>query len=94
MIIFGPKTDEVRRDWRKLFNDGLHNVYSSLNIIRVAKCRRTRWAGYLVRMGEMRNAYNIFIGKPEGKRRFGRRKRRLEDDIKMNLREIVWEGVD
>jgi hypothetical protein len=44
--------------------------------------------------GEMRNAYKIFVGKPEGKRLLGRPSRRREDNIKMDLREIVLEGVD
>jgi hypothetical protein len=43
--IFGPKRDEVTGDWRKLHNEELHNLYSSPNIIRMIKSRRTRWAG-------------------------------------------------
>jgi hypothetical protein len=49
--IFGPKRDEVTRDWRKMHNEELHNLYSSLNIIRMIKSRRIRWAGHVVRMG-------------------------------------------
>jgi hypothetical protein len=45
-------------------------------------------------MGEMRNAYCILVGKPEGKTSLGRHRRRWEDNIRMNLREIVWEVVD
>jgi hypothetical protein len=45
-------------------------------------------------MGEMRNAYNILVGKPEGMRTLGRPKRRREDNIRMDLREIGWEGMD
>jgi hypothetical protein len=41
--IFGPKREEDR-SWRKLHNDELHNLYSSLNIVRVIKSRRMRWA--------------------------------------------------
>jgi hypothetical protein len=44
-------------------------------------------------MGEKRNAYMILVGKPEGKRPLGRPRRRWEDNIKMDLREI-WGGVD
>jgi hypothetical protein len=47
-----------------------------------------RWVGHVVCMGEMRNAYKILVGKPEGKRPLGRPRHRWEDDIKMGLREI------
>jgi hypothetical protein len=70
--IFGPKRDEVTGDWRKLHNEELHNLYSSLNIIRMIKSRRRRWAGYVARMGETRNAFRKMVGKPEGKRPLGR----------------------
>jgi hypothetical protein len=43
-------------------------------------------------MGEKMNAYRIFVGKPEGKRPLGRPRRRWVDNIKMDLREIVWDG--
>jgi hypothetical protein len=45
-------------------------------------------------MGEIRNAYKILVGKLERKRPHGRLRRRREDNIRMNLREIGWEGVD
>jgi hypothetical protein len=45
-------------------------------------------------MGEVRGAYNILVGRPEGKRPLGRRRRRWEDNIKMNLREIGLGDVD
>jgi hypothetical protein len=45
-------------------------------------------------MGEMTNAYNILVGKPEGKRPLGRPRSRWKDNITMELREIGWEGVD
>jgi hypothetical protein len=52
-----------------------------------------RWSGHVTHMGEMRNAYSILVGKPEGKRPLGRPRHRWED-IKMDLRETGWEGVD
>jgi hypothetical protein len=49
--IFGPKTDEVTGDWRKLHKEELHNLYSSPNIIRMIKSRRIRWVGHVARTG-------------------------------------------
>jgi hypothetical protein len=84
----------VTGDWRKLHNEELHNFYSSPNIIRMMKSRRMRWAGHVARMGETRNAYRKLMGKPEGKRPLGRPRRRLIDSIKIDLREIRWDGLD
>jgi hypothetical protein len=75
-------------------NDELHNLYSSPNIIRMIKSRKMIWAGHVARMGETRNGYRILVGKPEGKRPLGRPRRRWVDNIKMNLGEIGWDGVD
>jgi hypothetical protein len=53
-----------------------------------------KWAGACSRNGEKRNAYRILVGKPEGKRPVGRPRRRWLDNIKVDLREIEWDGVD
>jgi hypothetical protein len=45
-------------------------------------------------MGETRNAYRILVGKPEGKRPLGRPRRRWVDNIKLDLTEIEWDGMD
>jgi hypothetical protein len=50
--IFGPKRDEVTGEWRKLHKEELHNLNSSLNIIRQIKSRRKRWAGHVARVEE------------------------------------------
>jgi hypothetical protein len=55
--IFGPKRDEVTREWRKLHNEGLNDLYSSSNIIRVINSRRMRWAEHAEYGGE---AYTAF----------------------------------
>jgi hypothetical protein len=68
-------------------------LYVSSNI-RVIKSRRIRWAGHAACIGEMRNAYNILSGKPEGNRPLGRPRHRWEDNIRMDLKEIGWEGVN
>jgi hypothetical protein len=87
-LLFGPKCDEVIGGWRKLHNEELHNVYSSPSIIRMINSRRMIWAGHVARTGEKRNGYRISVGKPEGKRPLGIHRRRREDTIKMDLREI------
>jgi hypothetical protein len=53
--------------------------------------KEDKTGGHVARMGEMRNAYNILIGKPEGKRSLGRPRRRWEDNIRMDVREM-WTG--
>jgi hypothetical protein len=92
--IFGPKRDEVTGGWRKLHNEELHGLYSSPSIVRVIKVRRMIWAGHTARIGEVRGAYNILVGRPEGRRPLGRPKRRWEDNIKMDLREIGFGDVN
>jgi hypothetical protein len=86
--IFGPKREE-NGSWRKLNNDELHSLYSSPNIFRVIKSRRMRWAEHVARMGEGRGVY-----RPEGKRPLGRPRRRWEDNIKLDLREIWIDGAN
>jgi hypothetical protein len=92
--IYGPKGDEVTGGWRKLHNEELHGLYSSTSIVRVIKARRMRWAGHVARMGEVRDAYNILVGRPEGRRPLGRPRRRWEDNIKIDVREIGFGHVD
>jgi len=54
-----------------------------------------RGAGSVARMTEMRGAYRVLVGKPEGKRPLGRPRRRWEDNIKTNLQEVGWgHGLD
>jgi hypothetical protein len=53
-----------------------------------------RWAGNVGRMKEKSNACRIWVGKPDGKRPLGRPKRRWVDNIRMDLGEIGWDGVD
>jgi hypothetical protein len=86
--IFGPKTDEVTGERRKLHNGELHNLYSSSDIITQIKSRRMRWVGYMACMGEGRRVYGVLVGKPEGNRPLVRPRRRKEDGIRMDLREI------
>jgi hypothetical protein len=92
--IYGPKTDEVTGEWRKLHNKELHDLHSSPIIIRIIKTRRMRWAGHVARMGEKRNTYRLLVGKPEGRRPLGEQRRRRLDNIRMNLLEVGWGDVD
>jgi hypothetical protein len=59
----------------------------------MVESRRMRWAGHVEPMGVMRNACRILVGKPEGKLRLERPRRRPEDNIKMDLGEIGWSGM-
>jgi hypothetical protein len=87
--IFGPKREEDG-SWRKLHNDELHDLYSSLNIVRVIQSEDVV-GGTCGTHGEGRGVYRVLVGRPEGKRPLGRPKRRWEDNIKLGLREI---GID
>jgi hypothetical protein len=80
--IFGPKRDMATEEWRRLHNNELYALYSSLNIVRLIKSRRLRWAGYVARMGERRGAYRVLVGKPEGRIPLGIHRCKWEDNIK------------
>ena len=71
-MIFGPKRDEVKEEWRRPHNEELNYLYYSPDI-RVISWRR---AGYVARMEERRDAYRGLVGKPEGKKPLGRPRRR------------------
>jgi hypothetical protein len=86
---FGLKRDEVTGSWKKLYI-----LYSSTGIIRTVKSRRMRWAEHVTRFAKYRNTYRISVGKPEIKRPVGRPRRRRENNIKTNLREIERSGKD
>jgi hypothetical protein len=65
-----------------------------MNIIRVIKSRRMKWAGHVACMGEGRDVYRVLVGRPEGKRPLGRPRRRWENNIKMDLRETMINEAD
>jgi hypothetical protein len=71
-----------------MHNEGLHNLYASPDIIRIIKSGKMGCAGHVSRMREMRNIYKVLVGKPEGKIPLGRPRRRWEDYIGTDLREI------
>ena len=72
----------------------LVKLYSSPNIFRVIKLRRIRWAGHVARIGDGRGVYRVVVGKPEGRRPLGRPRRRWEDNIRMDLKEVGCGGMD
>jgi hypothetical protein len=92
--IFGPKKDEATGEWRRLHNEELNDLYSSPNIIQVIKSRRMRWVGRVAHMGEKRGAYRILVGRPEGRQPLGRPRHRWEDNIKVDLQDVGWGGMD
>ena len=53
-----------------------------------------RWTGHVARMGERRGVNRVLVGKPERKRPLGRPRRRLEDNIKMDIQEVGCKGMD
>jgi hypothetical protein len=79
---FGPKREEVRGLWRRLHYEEFYDPCSSLNIIRLIKPRRMRWAGQVAHMGRRRGAYRVSVGRSEGKRPLGRPTRIWENNIK------------
>jgi hypothetical protein len=93
-MIFGPKRDEVTREWKRLHNEECNDLYSSPNIIWVIKSRRMRWAGHVVRMVEEKGAYRVLVGRPEGRRPLGRPRRSWEDNIIMDLQAVEWGYMD
>jgi hypothetical protein len=92
--IFGPKCDEVTREWRKLHKEESNDMYSSPNIVRVLKSRRMGWAGQVELMVERRIVSRFLVGKSEGKRLLGRPRHRWEDKIETDLQEVRFGGMD
>jgi hypothetical protein len=92
--IFGPKRDEITREWRKLYKEELNYLYSSPNIVRVIKSRAMQWARHVARMGERRTRF--WWGKPERKRPLGRPRLRWKDNIKRDFRkwDVGCGGMD
>ena len=60
--ICGPKRGEVTREWRKLHNEELNDLYCSSNIVRLIKLRRVRWARHVASMGDRRGVYRFWWG--------------------------------
>jgi hypothetical protein len=65
-----------------LYNEELHNLYSSPSIIRMIKSGRMSGAEHVARTGEKRNACRILVGKPEGKGPLGRPRCKWVDSVR------------
>jgi hypothetical protein len=88
---FGPKKDEVAREWRRLLNlwSVLLTKYDSGDR---SKKNVMGWACSMY--GERRGEDKFLVGEPEGRRSVGRTRRRLEDNIKMDFQDLELGGVD
>jgi hypothetical protein len=75
-----------------LYNDELHNLYSSPNIVRVIKSRRISQEAVVALMDEERDVSSFSVGRHEGKRPLGISRSRWEDNIKKNVMEITIDG--
>ena len=83
--IFGPKRDDITGEWRKLHNEELNDLYCSLNIIRVIKSSRMRWAGHVACIWDRRGPYRDLLWTPEGKRPLGIPRHRWKHNMKLEL---------
>jgi hypothetical protein len=93
--IFGPKTDEVTGEWRKLHTEELNNnLNCSPTILWVIKSKRLRWAGHVAHMVEEKGVYKVLVEKPEGKSPLGRPSCRWEDNIEVYLQEVGRGGME
>jgi hypothetical protein len=96
--------DDTKRQWEKYWDEERQetgeicsilrsSIICTLNIITIIKSRSMRRAVYETRMGEMRSTYKILVIKPKGKRPLERPRSWWKDSIKMDLREVVLEGL-
>jgi hypothetical protein len=86
--IFVPKKYEVIREWRKLRNEELNDLYCLPIIIQMIQSRRMRWERHVARVGERRGVYSVLVVKRVGNRPLGRHKRGWKDNIKVDLQEV------
>jgi hypothetical protein len=92
--IFGPRRDEVTGEWRKLYNEDLKRSVYFTQHFSGDKIEKNEMPGHVARMIERRGVYRVSVGKPEGKRPFGRLRHRCDDNIKVDLQEVGCEVMD
>jgi hypothetical protein len=88
------KWDEARGEWRRLHHEELNDRYATPYIFRVMESRIMRWAGHVARMGERRVEYRVLVGNLRKRDHFERPRRRWEDNIKMDIREVGFRDVN
>jgi hypothetical protein len=86
------KRDEMAGDWRWLHDEERLNLYSLPSIIRTIKSGRMILVGNVARRET--NAYRLLVEKSEGRRQLGRPRHKWVDNIKMDLKEVGWGGMD
>jgi hypothetical protein len=75
--IYGQMREEVVGGWRRLHNEELYTLCASSNILMAIKSRWMRWTVHVIRMEEMRNMYQILVGRP---------RRTWESNIRMHVK--------
>jgi hypothetical protein len=88
--VFVLEWEELPGQWEKLHNEDFQDLYSSPVNIWVSRSRRMTLAEHVACVGEERSAYR----EHEGKRPLRRPRQRWEDNIKMDIKEVEWDGVD
>ena len=86
--VCGPKRDENGK-WKRVLNEELYSLYSSPNLFRPIKFKKSRWAFHVARKEEGRSAFVILTGKLIGKRFLRTPRRRGEENITIGLKEMV-----
>ena len=91
--VLGLKVEELAADSKQTASVELHGLYSAPNITRVSKSWRMRWTGHVAIIGERNAPYRISVGKPPGGRSLVRPRLTWEDNIKVVVKAIEWDGV-
>ena len=93
LYVVRTKMVYVKNEYSQLFYKDFSDIYSLPNIIQAIKSRRIKCPGYMACVEGRRGAYRVLVRQPQAKRTLGRPRNRW-DDIKMDLQEMVLEGVD
>jgi hypothetical protein len=86
--LFGSKRDELIKEWRKLHNEELYNMYCLSTIFRAIKSRRMRWVGHVARMGRVQMHTGFWLGYMRERGKFPSPRRKFEDNIKSDLQDV------